>query len=357
MPQANGQWFQVNMGSKKMIDQISFETKSSDKWDYPRGYQIQVSDDGTSWTTVKSGNGFGWKQAIVFSPQYTQYVRIVQTDSAPEWWSIAEFHVYSEFALNRSSWTATASSTAAGTTTGGTLDGNAGTRWSTGITQANGQWYQVDMGNNQTFNRVLIDAGSTTNDYPRGYQVQVSTNGTSWTTVASGTGSTASVLVEFPVQVARYLKVVQTGTSTSWWSIHELNVYGELEKSRSGWTASASATESGGSAGNTLDGNYSNRWSTGAAQASGQWFKVDMGSNQWINHIVMDSGSNTNDYARDFIVEISSDNTNWKTIANGEGTGPVVTVNFPIIETRYIRITLKDSSSSWWSVSEFKVYE
>lgn len=213
------------------------------------------------------------------------------------------------------------------------------------------------MGQTQTFNRVLIDAGASSNDYPIGYQVQVSTNGTSWTTVASGTGSGPAILVEFPVQVARYLKIVQTGTSSSWWSIHELNVYGELEKSRSNWTTSASSTESGGSTANAVDGSYSNRWSTGAAQASGQWFKVDLGSNQWFNHMVMDSGSNVNDYARDFIVEVSYDNTNWKTVANGEGTGPVVTSNFSIVEARYIRVTLKDSSSSWWSISEFRVFE
>ncbi len=29
----------------------------------------------------------------------------------------------------------------------------------------------------------------------------------------------------FPATTARYVRVVQTGTSTSWWSIAELNVY------------------------------------------------------------------------------------------------------------------------------------
>lgn len=354
--QSNGQWFQVNMGSKKAFDQVSFETKSTDKFDYPRGYQIQVSNDGTTWTTVSTGQGFGWKQAITFSPQYAQFVRMLQTGSSPDWWSIAEFHVYSEQQVSKTGWTASASSTEAGGSAAGAVDGNLGTRWSSGVAQANGQYYQVDLGSNQTFNRILLDTGASTSDYPRGYQIQVSTDGTSWTTVASGSGS-AAIVTDFAPQTARYVKVVQTGTSTSWWSIAELNLYGELEKSRSGWSASASATEAGGSTGGALDGNGGTRWSSGAAQTNGQWFQVNLGSSVWFNQIVMDSGSNTNDYARDFIVQVSNDNANWTTVATGQGTGPVVAANFPITQAQYIRVTQTGSSTSWWSISEFKVFE
>ncbi|MFF1869470.1 hypothetical protein, partial [Kitasatospora herbaricolor] len=31
---------------------------------------------------------------------------------------------------------------------------------------------------------------------------------------------------DFPAQNARYVKVVQTGTATSWWSVTEFNAYG-----------------------------------------------------------------------------------------------------------------------------------
>jgi aryl-phospho-beta-D-glucosidase BglC (GH1 family) len=357
--QSNGDWFQVNMGSKKVIDQISIETVSADTWDYPRAYKVQVSTDGTNFTTVATGTGFGHKMVIGFAAQQAQYVKIVQTGtSTSNWWSIAEFHAFSEFAISQSGWTATASSTdTLGDVVVNGIDGNISTRWSNGLAQTNGQWYQVDMGQNQSINRVFIDAGTSTSDYPRGYQVQVSTDGTNFTTVAIGTGSSAQIIVDFPSQVARYVKIVQTGSSTSWWSIAELNIYGELANSRTGWLASASATEPGGSAGNSLDGNISTRWSTGAAQASGQWFEVDNGSSQWFNQIVMDSGTNTNDYARKFIVQVSNDNINWTQVATDEGTGPVIRVNFPIVQYRYIKVTLKGSSTSWWSISEFNEYQ
>src|SRR5260370_8104436 len=99
----------------------------------------------------------------------------------------------------------------------------------------------------------MLESGATwAGDYPRGYQVQVSSDGTNWTTVTSGIGTGQSLLIQFQVQVARYLKIVQTGTSGNWWSIAELNVYGEQENSRSGFTSSASSTESAASPATSL---------------------------------------------------------------------------------------------------------
>lgn len=355
--QSGGQWFQVNLGAKKVFDQISLETRSGDDWDFPQAYQIQVSGDGSTWTTVGSGTGFGHKMVLPFAPQYAQYVRVVQTGAATNWWSIAEFHVYSELALDRAGWTATASATESGGSTGGALDGSAGTRWSTGAAQAAGQWYQVDLAKLQTFNRVLIDAAGNASDYARGYQIQVSTDAATWTTVASGTGSGASILVQFPTQTARYLKINQTGSSTSWWSIAELQVYGEWEYSRTGWTTSASATESGGSTANAIDGSLTTRWSTGAAQAAGQWYQVDLGSSVWFNQVMLDGGTSAGDYARRYIVQVSSDGSTWTEVANGEGLGQVVTANFPITQARFIKITQTGSSGSWWSIAELRVFQ
>lgn len=130
-------------------------------------------------------------------------------------------------ALPRTGWTATASTTEAGSSPANALDGNATTRWSTGTAQVNGQWFRVDMLTAKTFNQISLDAGSSTGDYPRGYQVYVSNDGTNWgSPVASGTGATQLINITFAMQTARYLRVVQTGSVGNWWSLHELNVYG-----------------------------------------------------------------------------------------------------------------------------------
>jgi len=364
VPQSNGQWFQVDLGSKQAFEQLIFETGANSTWDYARAFQVQVSSDGANWTTVAAKQGFGHKIVVSFDPVYAQYVRIQQTGSAPEWWSIAELHLYGEPPLDRSGIAATASSTAPGESTAGAIDADMNTRWSTGAAQANGQYIQLDFGKSQPFNRILVDAGTYTNDYMRGYRIEVSQDGANWTEVASGSNSQPAFLATFPNQYARYVKIVQTGSSSSWWSVADLRVYGELERNRSGWTASAFSTEAGGAAGNALDGNDGTRWSSGVGQADGQWFEVNMGSRQWFNHVVIDAGASSGDYVRDYIVQVTSDidgstgwPTNWRTVANGEGTGPVVTVNFPIVNEQFVRVLAKDNSGSWWSIHEFRVFE
>jgi beta-glucosidase len=105
------------------------------------------------------------------------------------------------------------------------VDGKLATRWNTGSSQANGQWYQLDMLAPQTFNQITLDADGYTGDYPRGYQVFVSNDGATWgTPVVAGIGSAPFVSIGFATQRARYLRVVQAGAASQWWSIAEINV-------------------------------------------------------------------------------------------------------------------------------------
>jgi beta-glucosidase len=87
-------------------------------------------------------------------------------------------------------------------------------------------WFQVDMGTAQTFDEITMDSGTNTSDYARGYQVYVSNDGTNFgSAIASGTGTGSVVIAQFPQQTARYIKVVQTGSASNWWSIAEFNAY------------------------------------------------------------------------------------------------------------------------------------
>ena len=63
-------------------------------------------------------------------------------------------------------------------------------------------------------------------DYATGYNVNVSSNGSTWATVASCTGTKTPELVSFPTQTAQYLEVVLTAVNTTyWWSIDQFFVY------------------------------------------------------------------------------------------------------------------------------------
>lgn len=132
-----------------------------------------------------------------------------------------------ETALNRSGWVASASTTESGGSPANSLDGDLTTRWSSGQFQSNGDWFSVDMQSQQSFNQIVLDATNSPNDNPVGYQVFDSNDGSNWgNAVTSGSGSGAVTTISFATQNARYIKVVQTGSSSQWWwSIDEFNVF------------------------------------------------------------------------------------------------------------------------------------
>ena len=89
-------------------------------------------------------------------------------------------------ALSRAGWTATTSDTIPyDDGPANMLDGNSGTRYSSGTGQYDGLWIQIDMGQTQTFDKILLDSGSNIGDYARSADVYVSANGTDWTKVFS----------------------------------------------------------------------------------------------------------------------------------------------------------------------------
>ncbi len=132
----------------------------------------------------------------------------------------------SETAFPRTGWVATASKTGGTDVPAHALDGNEATRFSTGAPMANGMWFQLDMQAARTFDQVTMDSGGSKNDYARGYAIYVSSDGVNYgNPVATGTGTAPLITVTFGAQTARYLKIVQTGSATFWWSMVELYVY------------------------------------------------------------------------------------------------------------------------------------
>jgi len=129
--------------------------------------------------------------------------------------------------LDRTLWIAS-SSTTGSDSPANALDGNLTTRWSTGASQVNGQWFQVDMGLVNTFNKLVLNCVNSANDYPRGYQVYISNDGVNWgSPVATGTGSSGTTTINVAAQTARYIRIIQTGSvNGTFWSIDEFNVFG-----------------------------------------------------------------------------------------------------------------------------------
>jgi hypothetical protein len=84
----------------------------------------------------------------------------------------------------------------------------------------------IDLGAEEDFDQLVMDATGSDTDYPSSFRISVSTDNVTFTQVAQGIGVTVTSMC-FDPQTARYIKVEPTATSASsaWWSVHELNVY------------------------------------------------------------------------------------------------------------------------------------
>ncbi|MET9631934.1 discoidin domain-containing protein [Lentzea sp. NPDC006480] len=105
-----------------------------------------------------------------------------------------------------------------------------------------------------------------------------------------------------------------------------------------------------------IDDDASTRWSSGAAQAPGQFVQVDLGRRREFRRVAVDSGGNLGDYVRTWELSASDDGTKWRTLTAGSGTGQLTTIDVRRTSARYLRITSTGTASNWWSIADFRLY-
>ena len=133
----------------------------------------------------------------------------------------------SGYTLGRAGWTASTNAPSnSANAPANALDGNYSTPFGTGEAQVPGLYFEVNLGSAQTFEELKMSTPSRPTDYARGYDVQVSKDGASWTTVAACTGTSTPEVVSFNAQTAQYVRVVlSVAESPYWWSVDEFNLY------------------------------------------------------------------------------------------------------------------------------------
>ncbi|MFF2908378.1 discoidin domain-containing protein [Paenibacillus sp. NPDC057934] len=386
--QSDKMWIQVDMGQTEQFDTL-FVNSGTNYGDYANSYVVYASEDGEDWgEPIASGLGTAPSMALSFPLQTARYVKVALNDSSSNWWSVSEI---SAAQLNkgkeplqetpaipledRSQWKITASSSNGTEVTANLVDGSNSTRWSTGKKQTNGQWLSVDLGQKQTFNTLLLNSGHSNSDYARGYQIYVSNDGVNWgQPVANRKGTEGYQRITLPEQTARYIKILQTGQTSNWWSIADLEIRNSgiakrqalpseapendapIVLDRAAWTVTGS-TYGDSSLLNILDADKHTSWTTGAPQAAGQWLQVDLGSITSFKQIELDSSSRPDDYAAAYRVYASQDAKEWTEITSGTGSTAVQKLSFPEQQARYFRIELTGPSNYWWSISELNVYK
>jgi putative membrane-bound dehydrogenase-like protein len=115
-PQAPGMWFAVELPQPAVVTEVQFDSNMASGRGgrggrgappagpaptpvigYPRGYTVQVSVDGKTWSKpVAAGKGEGQRTTITFAPTRARFVRITQTDAALDApaWSIRNLRIY-----------------------------------------------------------------------------------------------------------------------------------------------------------------------------------------------------------------------------------------------------------------------
>lgn len=124
--------------------------------------------------------------------------------------------------------------------------------WTTGVTQKQGMWFQVEFSKEVTITELQFksppisrgwwkDAPPPIQTAPRGYNIEVSSDGKSWTNVISnGEGTGSNSVISFPPSKAKFLRITLTKSEEIihgerrgkpfdfevMWNMREMKVYG-----------------------------------------------------------------------------------------------------------------------------------
>ncbi|MEU0744686.1 discoidin domain-containing protein [Streptomyces sp. NPDC006134] len=249
------------------------------------------------------------------------------------------------------------------------VDGDPGTRWSSAF--ADPQWIQVDLGASARISEVALNWEAA---YAKAFQIQVSADARTWSTVhetSAGTGGSQRLTVS---GTGRYVRVYGTQRATQYgYSLWEFQVYGTQdtgggpdpapgEKLLSyGRTGAASSSQNDGHCrecvpARAFDRDPATRWATSPANGwtDPGWISVDLGATAQISKVVLQWDPA---YAKSFQIQVSADNTNWTPVySTTAGTGFKQTL--AVSGTgRYVRVYGTERATPYgYSLWEFQVY-
>src|SRR5215475_9509489 len=349
----NNEWIYVDLGSAATISRVVLNWETA----YGSGYQIQVSNNATTWTTIfttTTGNGGADDLTVSGSGRY---VRMLGTARATQFgYSLFEFQVFGTIGgaatLLSQGRPAVASSAEGPFVAANAVDGAAGTRWGSAFT--NNEWIYVDLGSAATISRVVLNWETA---YGSGYQIQVSDNATTWTTIfttTTGNGGADDLTVSGS---GRYVRMLGTARATQYgYSLFEFQVFGTVGGAATllsqGRPAVASSVEGPFVAANAVDGAAGTRW--GSAFTNNEWIYVDLGSAATISRVVLNWETA---YGSGYQIQVSDNATTWTTIfttTTGNGAIDDLTVSG---SGRYVRMLGAVRATQYgYSLFEFQVF-
>ncbi|MCY0925420.1 discoidin domain-containing protein [Streptomyces sp. H27-H1] len=230
------QWIQVDLGATAAISRVSLNWEGA----YAKALQIQVSADATNWTTVYgTTSGAGGAQNLAVSGT-GRYVRMYGTQRATGYgYSLWEFQVYGTPGSGDGGGDALLSYGRTGAASSAQADGNCwectparafdrdpASRWATSPTTGwtDPGWISVDLGAPAQIHKVALQWDPA---YAKSFQIQVSPDGNTWTSVYSTTAGTGFKQTLTVSGSGRYVRMYGTERATPYgYSLWEFQVYG-----------------------------------------------------------------------------------------------------------------------------------
>ncbi|MFI6539770.1 discoidin domain-containing protein [Nonomuraea sp. NPDC050547] len=233
---------QVDLGAARPLSRVDLHPRSDGAntgLGFPVDFTIQVSANGSAWTTVATRTGYprpaAGAQTFPFATTSARYVKVTGTNLRPD--QFGRYHLQlaeieaagGNLAAGR---TVTSSSSVEYVNEGwlrtGLTDGARSALWhSMGWSSLPGtagrtEWAAVDLGGQSRVSRVDLyarsDGENTGGSFPVDFTIQVSADGSAWTTVVTRTGypkpDASAQSFSFPPVTARHVRVVGTAHRT-----------------------------------------------------------------------------------------------------------------------------------------------
>ncbi|MGI4870910.1 MAG: discoidin domain-containing protein [Janthinobacterium lividum] len=238
---ADNQSISIDLGATYAINRVRLAWEAA----YAKDYQVQVSTDNVTWTTVKDIYGKSSAAADDYSSLAAtgRYVKVYCINRATAYgFSLYEIEVYGTLPVTNLAYQrpVTATSTYTSTNTGAkAVDADGTTRWESSY--ADNQSIYVDLGASYAISRVRLAWEAA---YAKDYQIQVSTDGTTWTTIKEVYGKASAAADDYPglSATARYVKVYCINRATTYgFSLYEFEVYGAASGARVALAAPAAS--------------------------------------------------------------------------------------------------------------------
>ncbi len=184
-------------------------------------------------------------------------------------------------------------------------------------------WWQVDLGQDYTVDTIRVTNYSDGSRYYQ-YNVESSTDGTTWTQVASKSDTAVATTAGDTYALtatARYFRVNMTHNSANT-GVHIRDFYAEgtatnpIVNIALNKTATAEDTESGFPASNAVDSDANSYW---GGRGYPKWWQVDLGEKFDITSIRLTNYYDGTRYYQ-YDIESSEDGTTWNSVASKTNT-------------------------------------